>query len=65
MHGYVRQEDVLVRRVGSIQDYRDKVEDAKLALAGETRRPVVLGSMREALGRPPVQTMREALGLAA
>jgi hypothetical protein len=67
MHGYVREEDVVVRRVGSIQDYRDKVElskDAAKGVAGASvRRRVVLGSVREAVGRPRALTMREALGL--
>lgn len=60
---YIPAEDVLVHRVGTVQDYRDKVEEAQHTAEGKVARPPVLGSLREALGRPVFQTMREALGL--
>lgn len=56
---FIKRDDVFVHRVGTVDEYRDKVEASKVE-ATEKARPPVRASIRDAVGAPHVPTIREA-----
>ncbi len=57
MYRIIHVDDLHTFRVGSVQEYRDKLAGVPTPPA----RPVVARSMSEALGREPLPTLRERL----